>query len=94
MKRTNVILDEKLLEEARRESGERTYSGTINKALEEYVRVETLKRSIEALRAMGGAGVPEGYLKEIRPNAYSIPTRTAAKEIRAPRKKSRARGTR
>jgi nitroimidazol reductase NimA-like FMN-containing flavoprotein (pyridoxamine 5'-phosphate oxidase superfamily) len=38
MKRTNVILDEQVLEEARRLAGERTYSSTINRALQELVK--------------------------------------------------------
>lgn len=38
MKRTNLVLDEKLLEEATRLSGERTYSRTVDRALEDYVR--------------------------------------------------------
>jgi hypothetical protein len=38
MKRTNVIVEEEVLEEARRLSGEKTYSATINRALQEMVR--------------------------------------------------------
>ena len=38
MKRTNVVLDEGLLEAAVRVSGERTYARTIERALEEMVR--------------------------------------------------------
>jgi hypothetical protein len=38
MKRTNVIVDEKVLEKAKELSGEKTYSATINRALEEMVR--------------------------------------------------------
>jgi Arc/MetJ family transcription regulator len=37
MKRTNVVLDEQLLEEAVRVSGERTYSRTIERALDDLV---------------------------------------------------------
>ncbi len=39
MKRTNLVLDEKLLEEATRVLGLKTYSATVNKALEEAIRV-------------------------------------------------------
>ena len=94
MKRMNVNLDEDLLEKARRVSGERTYSAAINKVLEEYIRVETVKRGIEELRAMNGAGVFSGYLKRIRPNALQTSRRVAANEVRAPRKKSNRRGAR
>ena len=38
MKRTNVVLDEKVLENARQLSGEKTYSATINRALQELVK--------------------------------------------------------
>jgi Arc/MetJ family transcription regulator len=38
MKRTNLVLDEDLLEEATRLSGERTYSKTVERALNEMVR--------------------------------------------------------
>jgi hypothetical protein len=38
MKRTNLLLDEHLLEELTRVSGERTYSGAVTKAAEDYLR--------------------------------------------------------
>jgi Arc/MetJ family transcription regulator len=38
MRRTNLVLDERLLEEAVRVSGETTYSATVNLALAELVR--------------------------------------------------------
>jgi Arc/MetJ family transcription regulator len=38
MKRTNLVLDEKLLEEATREMGLKTYSATVNAVLKEAVR--------------------------------------------------------
>jgi Arc/MetJ family transcription regulator len=63
MKRTNVILDEKLLEEATKLSGERTYSATINAALKELIR--TLKVR-EGLKLMSGSGWWEGDLAEMR----------------------------
>jgi Arc/MetJ family transcription regulator len=37
MKRTNLVVDEQLLEEAVRLSGERTYSRTVERALEEFL---------------------------------------------------------
>jgi Arc/MetJ family transcription regulator len=63
MRRTNVVLDEKLLEEAVRRSGEKTYSAAINRALQEFVRVKTLE---EALKAISGTGWWEGDLAEMR----------------------------
>ncbi len=38
MKRTTLVLDEKLLEEATRLSTQRTYSKTVDLALSEFVR--------------------------------------------------------
>jgi Bacterial antitoxin of type II TA system, VapB len=49
MKRTNVILDEKLLEQARELTGERTYSAVINRALDEMVRKLVIKRGLESM---------------------------------------------
>jgi hypothetical protein len=98
MKRTNVILDEKLLEEARRVTGEKTYSATITKALEKVVKRkkfwESYKR-FEEIAAKGDFFWP-GYLEELRPNAYpvAVPERRSAHEKRAPKKKKEARGSR
>lgn len=93
MKRTNVVLDEKLLEEARQVSGERTYSATVNRALKELVREGKFRASLRHMQSMAGDDffVP-GYLEEIRPNAYSVlkKKRPAADEKRIPRRKSRA----
>jgi Arc/MetJ family transcription regulator len=63
MRRTNVILDEALLEEALRRSGEKTYSATINRALQELIRRITLE---EGLNMMSGSGWWEGDLAEMR----------------------------
>ncbi|HKO58940.1 MAG TPA: type II toxin-antitoxin system VapB family antitoxin [Thermoanaerobaculia bacterium] len=98
MKRTNVVLDEELLEQARRVTGERTYSATVNKALAELVRKAKLKESFEKMYAGGDLFWP-GYLEEIRPNSYAAiearrRKRVAAKEHRAPRKKASRRGAR
>ncbi len=38
MKRTNLVLDERLLEDAKAASGNRTYSATVNQALKELLR--------------------------------------------------------
>jgi Arc/MetJ family transcription regulator len=95
MKRTNVILDEELLENARRATGERTYSATITKALEAVVKRKKFwdaYRRFEDMAARGDFFWP-GYLEEIRPNAYSLqkPKRASAHEKRAPRKKGASR---
>ncbi len=62
MKRTNLVLDEKLLAEATRLSGEKTYSGAVQRALADFVR-RVKARGILALR---GSGLWEGALSEMR----------------------------
>jgi Arc/MetJ family transcription regulator len=81
MKRTNLVLDEELLEEAVRLSGERTYSRTVERALSEFVRRARAGRILE-LAASGawtgdlGAMRGDGVVRE-RPGTYR--TRTRAK---------------
>ena len=58
-----MILDEKLLEEAVRRTGEKTYSATINRALQELVRRLTFE---EGYKAISGSGWWEGDLAEMR----------------------------
>lgn len=62
MKRTNLVLREDLLREATRLSGEKTYSRTVDRALEEFVR-RAKARGILALR---GSGAWEGDLSQMR----------------------------
>ena len=62
MKRTNLVLDEEVLEEATRLSGEKTYSAAVMRALEDFVR-RAKARQILDLR---GSGLWEGELSEMR----------------------------
>ena len=62
MKRTNVVIREDLLEEAVRLSGERTYSRTIERALEDFVRRIKARRILE----LAGSGLWEGDLSDMR----------------------------
>jgi len=62
MKRTNVVLDEHLLEEAVRVSGERTYARTIERALEEMVR----RSKALGIDQLAGSGLWVGDLSEMR----------------------------
>ena len=62
MKRTNLVLDESVLSEAQRLSGERTYSGTVMRALEDFVRRAQARRILE----LRGSGAWEGDLDEMR----------------------------
>lgn len=67
MKRTSLMLDEQVLEEAQRLGGERTYSATVNRALEDYVRRIKAKRILD----LRGAGLWQGDLSEIRRDLQS-----------------------
>jgi Arc/MetJ family transcription regulator len=70
MKRTNLVLDEDLLEEAARLSGERTYSRTVGRALQDYVRRIKARRILE----LAGSGLWEGDLAEMRRDRPRGPT--------------------
>jgi Arc/MetJ family transcription regulator len=71
MKRTNLVLDETLLEEAARLSGERTYSRTVERALEEFVRRAKARRILD----LAGSGLWEGDLAVVRENRGVYRTR-------------------
>ena len=62
MKRTNLVLDERLLNEALQLSGERTYSGVVNRALEDFVRRIKSRRILE----LAGSGLWQGDLAVMR----------------------------
>ena len=62
MKRTNLVLDERLLLEATRILEARTYSAAVNTALEEVIRL----RKIQAIPGFFGSGIWEGDLAEMR----------------------------
>jgi Arc/MetJ family transcription regulator len=62
MKRTNVVVDEELLEEACRITGQRTWSGVIDHALKEIVR----RDKIQKLFDLAGTNWWDGDLAEMR----------------------------
>jgi Arc/MetJ family transcription regulator len=62
MRRTNLVLDGDLLEEATRVLGVKTYSAAVNKALEEIIRIRKIERIPELL----GKVRWEGSLSEMR----------------------------
>ena len=62
MKRTNLVLDEGLLEEAMRLGGERTYSRTVERALEDFVRRIKARQILD----FAGSGLWEGEIAEMR----------------------------
>lgn len=71
MKRTNLVLDGALLEEATRLSGERTYSRTVERALEEFVRRAKARRILE----LAGSGLWQGDLSKVREDRGPYRTR-------------------
>jgi Arc/MetJ family transcription regulator len=71
MKRTNVVLDEVLLDEAVRVSGERTYSRTIERALRDLVARAKARRILE----LQGSGAWQGDLAVVREDAPVYRTR-------------------
>ena len=62
MKRTNLVLDERLLDEARRLAGERTSSGVVNLALRDLLRRIKARRILD----LAGGGLWEGKLSQMR----------------------------
>ena len=62
MKRTNLVLDERLLKEATQLSGETTYSAAVSKALQEFVRRIRARQLLD----LRGSGAWEGELQAMR----------------------------
>ncbi len=62
MKRTNLLLDEDLLEEAVRVAGTKTYSAAVDLALRDLVRRAKARRILE----LAGSGLWEGDLARMR----------------------------
>jgi len=62
MKRTNLVLDGPLLEEALRLGGEKTYSRTVIRALEEFVQHAKARRILD----LAGSGAWQGDLAVMR----------------------------
>jgi Arc/MetJ family transcription regulator len=74
MKRTNLVLDERLLAEATRLSGERTYSRTVERALEEFVKRVRARQILD----LAGSGLWEGDLSVVRGDRPVYRTRKRA----------------
>jgi Arc/MetJ family transcription regulator len=62
MKRTNLVLNEQLLDEAVRLSGERTYSRAVERALDDFVRRARARK----IFGLAGSGLWHGDLAEMR----------------------------
>ena len=62
MKRTNLMLDEDLLEEVVRVAGVKTYSRAVDMALRDFIRRAKARRILE----LAGSGLWEGDLAAMR----------------------------
>ena len=82
MKRTNLVLDEQLLEDALRVSGERTYSAAVARALTDFVKRARAGRILE----LAGSGLWEGDLGKMRDDKQGAkPTKPRRKGKRGSR---------
>jgi Arc/MetJ family transcription regulator len=81
MKRTNLVLDEQLLEEAVRLGGERTYSRTVERALTEFVRRIRAGRIL----TLAGSGLWEGNLGLMRRDGSAVAEPARRGRRRGPR---------
>jgi len=68
MKRMNVMIDEEVLEEARKASGKKTYSETINHALKEISRVSDLRAGLKWMVENHDDLWLPGYQEDYRPD--------------------------
>jgi Arc/MetJ family transcription regulator len=84
MKRTNLVLDEQLLEEAVKVSGERTYSAAVHRALEAFVR----RARARQILSLAGSGLWQGDLATVREDRV-LPDRVREAPVvyRAPRRR-------
>lgn len=78
MKRTNLVLTAQLLDEARRLSGERTYSATVERALRDLVSRARAGRILE----LQGSGLFEGDLTALRRDPAPAPRRRTPRAAR------------
>jgi Arc/MetJ family transcription regulator len=60
--RTNIDIDEKLLEEARKIAGVSTKKAAVEAALEKFVRLHRQREALDGMRGLGW----EGNLDEMR----------------------------
>jgi hypothetical protein len=103
MKRMSVVIDEEALEHARRLTGGKNYSETINHAIAQIVKQDRLMKAIDDLSKDESPWWP-GYVEEVAPDVAAYlkkdgkgksRRRTAANTVRAPQeKRAKVRGSR
>lgn len=69
MKRTTLVLNEELLEEAKHLSREKTYSATVERALEDFV----LRARARRILSLRGTDLWRGDLADMRADAADGP---------------------
>jgi hypothetical protein len=69
MKRTTLVLNEELLDEAQHLSREKTYSATVDRALEDFVRRAKARRIL----TLRGTDLWQGELAPMRADAADGP---------------------
>ena len=79
MKRTTLVLDPRVLEEALRLSGERTYSRTVGRALEDFVRRARAGKILD----LQGQGLWDGELGDMRGDSIGEARRAYGSKPRA-----------
>ena len=62
MKRTNLVLDEEILDKAKAIVGSKTYSDVVNMALRELIR----RKTFENIDKFASSGIWEGDLSKMR----------------------------
>jgi Arc/MetJ family transcription regulator len=73
MKRTNLVLDEQLLEDTLRVSGERTYSAAVARALTDFVKRARAGRILELAGDLGKMRDDEQSPRPKRPKKPTVP---------------------
>ena len=73
MKRTNLMIDEQLLADATKVSGEKTFSATVNRALSELLR----RSRAHAILDLRGSGAWTGDLAQMRGDHSARPRKKA-----------------
>ena len=78
MKRTNLVLNGDLLDEALRLSGERTYSRAVERALDDFVHRVKARRILD----LAGSGLWEGDLATLRGDQRAAPVKAGRRGAR------------
>lgn len=80
MKRMNVVIDEEALEHARRLTGKKSYSETINHAIAQIVKQDRLREAIDSLAKDPNPWWP-GYVEEMAPDVAEYLKKNARRVI-------------